>query len=68
MGFMNKYVNKFWQLNVAEKIILVNTILFVLPLIVFIFFIYLKFLKQIFIIILNYYQMLPIYYSDLGLC
>ena len=35
---MNKYVNKFWQLNVAEKIILVNTILFVLPLIVFIFF------------------------------
>ena len=38
MIFYEKILNKFSQLNIAEKIILVNIILFVIPVIVFVFF------------------------------
>lgn len=38
MGFISGFLNKFWSLNIAEKIISVNIFLFVLPLIIYIFF------------------------------
>ena len=38
MSKYDKFLGNFLKLNIAEKIILVNTIFFVLPLAVFIFF------------------------------
>ena len=59
MGFMSKYdkfLNKYWQLNIAEKIIFVNIILFVLPLVVFVFFYLFKIPK---INLYYYFELLP---------
>ena len=59
MGFMSKYekfLDKYLQLNIAEKIIIVNIILFVLPLVIFIFFYLFKIPK---INLYYYFELLP---------
>ena len=56
MNQYDKILKKFRQFNIAEKIILVNIILFVLPLIVFIFFYLFKFPK---VNLYYYFELLP---------
>ena len=56
---MSKYyklLDKYWQLNIAEKIIFVNAILFVLPLVVFVFFYLFKIPK---VNLYYYFELLP---------
>lgn len=56
---MSKYcklLDKYWQLNIAEKLIFVNIILFVLPLVVFVFFYLFKIPK---INLYYYFELLP---------
>ena len=56
MSKYDKFLNKYWQLNIAEKIIFVNIILFVLPLVVFVFFYLFKIPK---INLYYYFELLP---------
>lgn len=56
MSKYDKLLNKYWQLNIAEKLIFVNIILFVLPLVVFIFFYLFKIPK---INLYYYFELLP---------
>ena len=56
MSKYDKILNKYWQLNIAEKIIFFNIILFVLPLVVFVFFYLFKIPK---INLYYYFELLP---------
>ena len=56
MSKYGKLLNKYWQLNIAEKLIFVNIILFVLPLVVFVFFYLFKIPK---INLYYYFELLP---------
>ena len=56
MSKYDKFLGNFLKLNIAEKIILVNTIFFVLPLVVFIFFYLFKIPNQN---IYYYFELLP---------
>ena len=56
MSIYDKLLNKYWHLNIAEKIIFFNIILFVLPLIVFVFFYLFKIPK---INLFYYFELLP---------
>ena len=56
MSKYEKFLDKYLQLNIAEKIIIVNIILFVLPLVIFIFFYLFKIPK---INLYYYFELLP---------
>ena len=56
MSKYGKLLNKYWQLNIAEKLIFVNIILFVLPLVVFVVFYLFKIPK---INLYYYFELLP---------
>ena len=56
MSKYDRFLRNFLKLNIAEKIILVNTIFFVLPLAVFIFFYLFKIPK---LNIYYYFELLP---------
>ena len=56
MSNYNKILDKYWQLNVAQKIIFINVILFVLPLVVFVFFYLFEIPKMN---LYHYFELLP---------